>query len=257
MVDYTKKPKAPEPAAAPPPPPPAAGGATPPPPPPPGAPVAPAAPAAPAGGVNLSKVSLTKSSPSVSLTKGGGASGQMRINLNWAQGGGAAGGGGFLKRAFSGGNKVDLDIGCLWETTDGDKGVVQALGNAFGNLNGPPYVFLDGDDRSGTNTGGENLIVNLDQLDRIRRVLVFAYIYEGAPNWAAADGVVTMFPVGSAPIEIKLDETSNDKRFCAIAMLSNVGGGLRIDRQVQYIAGTQRNVDEAYNWGMNWTAGRK
>ncbi|MFD0804475.1 hypothetical protein ACFQ0K_00135 [Nocardioides caeni] len=207
--------------------------------------------------MNLSKVSLTKSSPTVSLTKGSGASGQMRINLNWAQGGAGAGGGGFLKRAFSGGNKVDLDIGCLWETTDGDKGVVQALGNAFGNLNGPPYVFLDGDDRSGTNTGGENLIVNLDQLDRIRRVLVFAYIYEGAPNWAAADGVVTMFPVGSAPIEIKLDETSNDKRFCAIALLTNAGGSLRIDRQVQYIAGTQRNVDEAYGWGMNWTAGRK
>jgi tellurite resistance protein TerA len=205
--------------------------------------------------VNLSKVSLTKSSPTVSLTKATGASGQMRINLNWSQGGKPAGG--FLKRAMAANSSVDLDIGCLWETTDGRKGVVQALGNAFGDLHGPPYVFLDGDDRSGTNTGGENLIVNLDRLDQIRRVLVYAYIYEGAPNWAAADGVVTLFPVGAAPIEIRLDETSNSHRFCAIAMLSNVGGTLQIDRQVQYIAGSQSNVDQAYGWGLRWSAGRK
>ncbi len=250
MVDYVKRPKPTPASAPPPPPPPAPASATPPPPPPP-------PPGAPAGGgVNLSKVSLTKSSPTVSLTKGGGgASGQLRINLNWSQGGKPAGG--FLKRAMGGGGSVDLDLGCLWETMDGDKGVVQALGNAFGALDRPPYVFLDGDDRSGTATGGENLIVNLDRLAQIRRVLVFAYIYEGVPNWAAADGVVTMYPVGAAPIEIRLDEAANDKRFCAIAMLTNTGGDLRIDREVRYISGTQRNVDEAYGWGMNWTAARK
>ncbi|TWH00061.1 tellurite resistance protein TerA [Nocardioides sp. J9] len=250
MVDYVKRPKSTPP--PPPPPSPAGGSATPPPPPP------PPPPTATGGGVNLSKVSLTKSSPTVSLTKGGGgASGQLRINLNWTQGG-AKPSGGFLKRAMGGGGgSVDLDLGCLFELNSGEKGVVQALGNSFGALDRPPFVFLDGDDRSGTAQGGENLIVNLDRLDQIRRVLVFAYIYEGVPNWAAADGVVTMFPVGAAPIEIRLDEPANDKRFCAIAMLTNTGGDVRIDRQVQYIAGTQRNVDEAYGWGMNWTAARK
>ncbi|UMG92615.1 hypothetical protein [Nocardioides sp. TF02-7] len=207
------------------------------------------------GGVNLSKVTLTKSAPSISLTKGAGAGGQMRINLNWSQGAGKSGG--FLKRLSGGGGAVDLDLGCLWETTDGQKGVVQALGNAFGDLNRPPYVLLDGDDRSGTNTGGENLVVNLDQLDRIRRVLVFAYIYEGAPNWAAADGVVTLYPVGAGPIEVRLDEPANDKRFCAIALLTNEGGSLRVNREVRYIAGSQSDVDRAYSWGMQWTAGRK
>lgn len=247
MVDYVKKPKA---APAPPPPPPPPSSATPPPPPPPPAPGAPAG-----GGVNLSKVSLTKGSPTVSLTKGGGANGQMRFNLNWTQGGKPSGG--LFKRAMSGSSAVDLDLGCLWETTDGNKGVVQALGNSFGAIDRPPYVFLDGDDRSGTATGGENLLINLDQLDRIRRILVFAYIYEGAPNWAAANGVATMHPVGGAPIEIVLDEAANDKRFCAIALLTNAGGSLRIDRQVQYIAGTQRHVDEAFGWGMDWTPARK
>lgn len=202
------------------------------------------------GGVSLSKVTLTKAAPSISLAKGAGAGGQMRINLNWSQPQPSKG---FFKRATP---AVDLDLGCLWETADGAKGVVQALGNSFGNLNAPPYALLDGDDRSGQAVGGENLVVNLDHLDRIRRILVFAYIYEGAPNWASADGVVTLFPVGAAPIEVRLDEV-DDKRFCAIAMLTNEGGALRVQREVRYVAGWQQHLDAAYGWGMNWSPASK
>lgn len=229
MVDYRKKPQAQTPPA---------GG-----------------PAPATGGVNMSKVTLTKSSPTVSMTKEQGAGGQMRVNLNWTQGGQPSGG--FFKRAMAANSAIDLDLGCLWETRDGSKGVVQALGNAFGSLHTPPYVLLDGDDRSGANTGGENLIVNLDRLSEIKRVLIFAYIYEGSPNWAAANGVVTMFPQGGAPIEVRLDEASHDKRFCAIAMLQSDGTFLKISREVNYIAGSQSDLDRAYGWGMNWSAGRK
>ena len=227
MIDYTKKPKA------------SAG-----------------QPAGAPNAVNLSKVTLTKSAPTISLAKGAGAGGQMRVNLNWSQGG-AAPAGGFLKRVLAAGSNIDLDLGCLWETTDGDKGVVQALGKSFGSLNSKPYVLLDGDDRFGQSTGGENLLVNLDHLGDLRRVLLFAFIYEGAPNWAAADGVVTLFPQGAGPIEVRLDEASNDKRFCAIAMLTNEGGSLKIDREVRYISGSQSDLDRAYGWGMTWSAGRK
>ena len=44
---------------------------------------------------------------------------------------------------------VDLDLGCLYELADGRKGVIQALGNAFGSLNRRPWILLDGDDRTG------------------------------------------------------------------------------------------------------------
>ena len=43
-------------------------------------------PTAAAPGVSLSKVTLTKSAPSVSLTKRGAAGGQLRINLQWSTG---------------------------------------------------------------------------------------------------------------------------------------------------------------------------
>jgi tellurite resistance protein TerA len=199
--------------------------------------------------VNLSKVQLSKAAPTISLTKDAGAHGTMRINLNWSQP---------ARKLFSrGAGSIDLDLACLWETTDGRKGVVQALGNSFGSLDAPPYVYLDGDDRSGSAAGGENMLINLDHLAAIKRVLVFTFIYEGAPNWAAANGVVTLYPQGAAPIEIHLDEASPSAPTCAIAMLRSTGHTLTIDREVRYIQGMQEELDHAYGWGMNWRPGRK
>lgn len=207
----------------------------------------------PSGGVSLSKVTLTKAAPSVSLAKGGGASGRMRVTLTWdARPEGS--GGGFLRKLTGGGKGIDLDLGCLYELADGTKGVVQALGGAFGALGRPPYVQLDGDDRTGG--GGETMTVDLDHLSSIRRLLVFAFIYEGVPAWDRANGVVTLFPQGAAPIEVRLDESSGS-RTCALALLENDGGQLVVRREVRYIDGAQDALDRAYGWGMDWTPGRK
>jgi len=229
MVDYVKRPSTPAPA--------------------------PASPPSPSGGgVSLSKVTLTKSAPSVSLSKGSGASGLMRVNLSWNPRPEGSGGGGFLKKLAGGNRGIDLDLGCLYELTNGKKGVIQALGNAFGALDRAPYVQLDGDDRSGG--GGENLSINLDRLSDIRRLLVFAFIYDGVPAWDRADGVVTLYPQGAAPIEVRLDESSGT-RMCALALLENRGGQLVVNREVRYIDGAQDALDRAYGWGMDWQAGRK
>jgi tellurite resistance protein TerA len=214
----------------------------------------PKAPSGGAGGVSLSKVTLTKAAPSVSLTKRGAAGGTLRVNLNWTS---QPQGGGFFRRVAGG---VDLDLACLYEFTDGSKGVVQALGNAF-DAWAPgvrqPTIWLDGDDRSGRNAAGENLFVNLDHAQWIRRVLIFAYIYEGVPNWAAADGVATLFQPAGPEIEVRLDEARHGAPTCAIAMLSPSDGDLAVHREVRYIDGSQKALDQAYGWGMRWTAGSK
>lgn len=206
--------------------------------------------------VSLSKVTLTKSAPTVSLTKQGSSTGMLRVNLNWnAKPGG--GGGGLFKRAAP---TLDLDLGCLYEFTDGSKGVVQALGNAFSaSPRGvtEPVIRLDGDDRSGTNAEGENLFINLGYANQIKRVLVFALIYQGAANWAAADGVVTLHPATGPQVEVRLDETRDGARICGIALLESNNGELSVRREVNYIDGSQSALDRAYGWGMNWAPGRK
>jgi tellurite resistance protein TerA len=221
----------------------------------------PATPASPqpsqpaAAPVSLSKVTLTKAAPTVSLTKQGSSTGVLRVNLNWNAK--PAGGGGLFKRSAP---TLDLDLGCLYEFTDGTKGVVQALGNAFTASPkgvGEPVIRLDGDDRSGTNSEGENLLINLGYANQIKRVLVFALIYQGAANWAAADGVVTLFPASGPQVEVRLDETRDGARICGIALLESRNGELSVRREVNYIDGSQSALDRAYGWGMNWAPGRK
>jgi len=244
-IDYTKRPQQPaQPPAQPSP-----------------APAQPAAqptaqPTAGGAPVSLSKVTLTKAAPSVSLTKHGGQRGLLKVNLNWTARPPAQGG--FFKKLTQQTN-LDLDLGCLYEFADGTKGVVQALGNAFvaADGTGKPLVRLDGDDRTGAVEAGENLSVDLTDPSRIRRVLIFALIYEGAANWAAANAVATLQPVGAPPIEVRLDDPREGARICAIAMISQQNGEVTIKREVNYVNGAQRALDEAYSWGMNWTRGRK
>jgi tellurite resistance protein TerA len=201
-------------------------------------------------------VTLTKSAPSVSLSKQGGG-GRLLVNLNWNQNpGGGQAKGGFLKKMLGAGGGIDLDLACLFELADGRKGVVQALGNGFGSFDGPPFVQLDADDRTGASVGGENLFVNLAHVRDIRRLLVFAFIYEGVASFDQADAVVTLTPAQGAPIEVRLDERAGNSRMCGIAQLVSNGSDFTVSREIRYVSG-HRELDQAFNWGLNWTAGRK
>jgi hypothetical protein len=122
---------------------------------------------------------LTKSAPRVNLAKGSDGQGPMRVNLNWTARQPSRG---LLAEVAAA--AVDLDLGCLYELADGTKGVIPAFGNSFGSLDRPPYILLEGDDRSGANLAGENMHVNLARPKQFRRVLVFAMIYQRTPNWA-------------------------------------------------------------------------
>ncbi|RLU79953.1 Tellurium resistance [Streptomyces griseocarneus] len=226
---------------------------------------APAAPAPapvvpPAAPVRLTKVTLTKEAPTVSLAKQGGTGGALRVNLNWQMRQQAKGWAQRLGMALQPG--LDLDLGALWELKDGRKGVVQALGNSFGALHQPPYIHLDGDDRTGASAAGENLTVNLDRTAEFRRILVFVTIYEGAQNFAGLHATVTLQPQHGAPVEFFLDECTVASNVCALALLTNEGGDLVVQREARYLVpdrgvSPQRTLDRAYGWGMNWTPGRK
>lgn len=205
-------------------------------------------PAAPKSSISLSKVTLDKSRSSISLEKSASGFGEIRVNLNWNQGKS----GGF----FSRNSAIDLDLGCLFELQDGYKGVVQALGEAFGSLRDEPYIQLMGDDRTGSVVGGEWLHINGKHWSEVRRILIFAYIYDGAPNWKATDGVITIHIPGQPDIEVRMNEEGGRYGMCAIAMLENDNGAVKVSRRVDFHKG-HRDIDQAYGWGMRWTAGSK
>ncbi|WP_331450855.1 TerD family protein [Streptomyces prasinus] len=227
-------------------------------------PAAPPPPAAPptASPVRLTKVTLTKAAPSVSLTKQGATSGALKVNLNWQVRKQFSGWAGKLGRPVAMHSDLDLDLCALFELSDGSKGVVQALGNAYGSLQRPPFIHLDGDDRTGAVASGENLTVSLDHQRYFRRILVFVTIYEGARSFADLHATVTLQPQHGAPVDFSLDECTVPSTVCALALITHTGGDLVVQREARYLVpdrgvSPQRTVDRAYGWGMNWTPGRK
>lgn len=181
--------------------------------------------------------------------------GEILVNLNWnsrpvKQGffsslmGGAKGG-------------IDLDLGCLFELKNGRKGTVQALGNAFGSLQQEPYIALDGDDRTGAVATGENLRINGNQIAKIKRVLVYTFIYEGVANWQQADATVTIKYPGAEDLIVKMDTFNSSDIMCGLVLLENLNDEtFSVEKIVQFYRGHQA-LDQAFQWGLRWTAGRK
>jgi tellurite resistance protein TerA len=200
--------------------------------------------------ISLSKVSLDKPRQTVSLEKRGTTFGEIVVNLNWSRC--------TAKKGLFGGGSgaIDLDLGCLLELSDGQKGVVQALGRSFGSYDDAPFVALSGDDRTGDVSAGETMRINGGEWTYIKRVAVFANIYDGVPNWAQTDGVVTVTMPDQPPIEVRMTEGRNDKRLCGVVLLENDGGAIKVTRIVDYYR-DQSELDRAFGFGLRWAAGRK
>lgn len=208
-------------------------------------------PAPVASKISLSKVSLTKEKPAISLAKRDNF-GEIRINLNWNRSSSSGSG----LRGMFGSKGIDLDLGAFVELQDGHKSVIQALGNAFGDYRDEPYVQLQGDDRTGAVSEGEWLHINGKEWKNIRQVLIYAFIYEGAASWDKTDGVVTLHVPDQPPIETRLTEGENKRTMCAIARLVNENGSIKVERINQYFKG-QSDMDRAFGWGFRWSAGSK
>lgn len=255
------------------------------------------APAPAARTVSLSKVTLDKRGDKISLDKRPGQGyGRIHVNLNWNQAAiaptpapsslpppaAASRGGGFFDRITSmagdlaskagemankagaarkGRSGIDLDLGCMYELADGRKGLVQALGNTFGQYEGEPFIQLDADDRTGAAANGENLFINGERFDQIKRAVIFSFIYEGAANWGVTNGVVTIQAPNQAPVEVRLD--GGDRQImCAIAMIENRGGNLVITKLAEYFqqqgtTSAHELMDRHFGFGMRWKTGSK
>ncbi|HEY3424791.1 MAG TPA: tellurium resistance protein [Negativicutes bacterium] len=195
-----------------------------------------------------SVINLNKSGDShtIDLKK---KSGDILVNLNWDS---TVETRGFLGRLSK--TNIDLDLGCMYRLKDGTKGVIQALGNAFGSVTSSPYICLDKDDRTGQSTDGENIrFVKPELLDL---VVLFAFIYEGAANWSSAKGVVTVKQQGSPEIVIKLDNPENGKIMCGLVTIENKDGNLVFTKHEKYYPG-HKQLDGEFGFGFNWVAGSK
>ena len=219
-----------------------------------------------------SSIVLSKRHATVSLTKQGALTGNLRVNLSWRMRPsdieGRARQGGRLLRPMKlfqpdpvqahtqGMVNVDLDLGCMYEMKDGTKGVVQPLGDLLGDLNASPYIRLSGDDRFGA-PSGETVYVNLDQREHFKRLLFFVYIYDQTPAFDRTHATVTLYPGIGPQIEIELDEHAPEARSCAVFTVDNSKDEFIVRREVKFVYGFQSELDRMYGWGLQWGRGYK
>ncbi|MDT0443727.1 Tellurium resistance [Streptomyces johnsoniae] len=225
------------------------------------------------GGMSSYAVELTKRSPTAPLTSQGAETGTLRVDLSWRMRTNmdfdrAHGRARFLRHPLEifkpaeirghsqGVASIDFDLACLYELTDGSKGVVQSLGGLQGDFSAPPYLKLSGDDRFGT-ASGETLYLNLDYAEEFKRLLVFVYIYDGVPAFDRADVVVTLVTADGRNVEIGLTDPPPQARACAVALIEPHKGQLVARREVKYVYGFQSEIDRLYGWGMSWGRGAK
>ncbi|MDR2194877.1 MAG: TerD family protein [Treponema sp.] len=182
--------------------------------------------------------------------------GEIVVNLNWNKGN-VGRKKGFFSALLGQEKGIDLDLGCLYELSDGQKGVVQALGNAFGTYQTPPYISLDADDRTGESAEGENLRINGAMIAQFKRILIYTFIYEGVANWRQVDGVVTLNYPGNEAIIVRMDEYGSSQRLCGIALLTNQHNETFCIEKIVQFYHDQVYLDRAFGWGMEWQHGSK
>ena len=218
------------------------------------------------GGPQNPTVAGKASSPSIKVDPPPDGFGEIHVELTWGQIG-APSQPPPQRRGLFGGilggsqtpKPVDLDLCCLYELADGYRGIVQALGNHYGAFNSAPFVELMGDERraeSAQVVRRELLRINGRFWKEVRRVLVFAMIFEGVPDWSKAQGKATIRVPDQVPVSVRLNQSTSGDRACSVAMIENEGGKLVLHKRIETFK-NPRELDRFYGWGLQWTAGMK
>lgn len=162
-----------------------------------------------------------------------------------------------LKKATEQG--VDLDLGCLYELKDGSRGCIQAFGDKFGQYDAAPFIKLSGDERTGDAEGDdEYLTINGAEWDKIERILVYCYIYDGPTLWAdiAPELSISLSLANEKPVKITPTAHRSDINICALAKIKNDRGAMHFTNHTEYFR-DHAAMDRAYGFGLNWGEGHK
>ncbi|RAJ08276.1 tellurite resistance protein TerA [Chitinophaga skermanii] len=220
--------------------------------------------------INLQKITLERTGDShvIDLSKKtGGLTQEININLNWSKGTTKKSGlfGGLFS---SDSTDIDLDLGCFYELNNGEKSVIDGLQFAKGTggpkeqltrqgrYTGVPWIWHTGDDRGAAAGSGENIIVNPQGMQDLKRIVVYCFIYDGVANWAETNGIVTVSVPGVADIEVQLGKQSSPNNFCAIAEILFSHNTINVKKLVTFHSG-HGTCDIAYKWGLEWGFGAK
>lgn len=214
--------------------------------------------------INLQKITLEKQGDShvIDLTKK--TEQEIVVNLNWSQGSIKS----LLSGIFGGNTDIDLDLGCFYELSNGEKSVIDGLQFSKGQ-GGPkhqltrqgrytdaPWIWHTGDNRGASAGSGENILVNPNGISGLKRMAIYCFIYDGVAKWAETNAVVTIKVLGNPDIEVKMGQQSSHHKFCAIAEILFTPNSINVKKLVTFHS-SHGDCDKSHSWGLQWAAGGK
>lgn len=152
---------------------------------------------------------------------------------------------------------VDLDLGCLYELKNGQRGAIQAFGEMYGARDSAPFIHHTGDERTGNTPGFDEKIEILGQhWENIERILVYAYVYNGPTNWALIKPEMRVMVPSCPPMIVTPSIARDDLPICALATITNLDGGVRLTNISEYFS-SHPAMDRAFGFGLSWQDGSK
>ena len=182
---------------------------------------------------------LTASSPEILMEKPLGSS-KIRIITGW-------------KKNLLG---IDIDQGAMWESLNGRKGAVQALGSQWGSHLRLPHLKLHSDDRDGD--AGELI----DGTARgLKRFGVYVYNCDDDRPLSEIEGMYTKVEVpGCSPVVVEFKGVRGPA--CAVLQVERTGRTFAIKRTMQTIHSggsrtNQEKIDHVWGYGLLWQPATK
>ncbi|MEM9469031.1 MAG: Tellurium resistance protein TerA, partial [Pseudomonadota bacterium] len=91
---------------------------------------------------------------------------------------------------------------------------------------------------------------------KIKRIVVYLYIYGGAKSWECVRPQIQLRVPSEKPMVVTLQAKRQELALCAVAGLENVRGGIKMTNYLEYFPG-HAEMDRAFGFGLDWTDGQK
>ena len=143
-------------------------------------------------------------------------------------------------------------LSCFYELTDGNKDIIQSLGNQLGSLNQPPYISLEVGKHTADGQSEDTIRINGAMLAKIQKIFVFTSNFSGLPNWQGSNGELIIRCTGGTEVVIRLSDFVPSHRQCVIAALQNENDTTFSIEKILRFFNMVQEIDQAFNWKLPW-----
>lgn len=144
---------------------------------------------------------------------------------------------------------LELELGCFYEMVDGTRGLLQ-IWDGRGHIDRAPFIRLEGS-KMADGKGCQKLAIAGGHRAKIKRLQLYAFIPDGAANWAMASVAMTATLGDHPPVSMAIDKGQDGHAIVAMMTIDQTQQSVVATYQAQF-AWRHPELDALLGWGMSW-----